>query len=268
MNFNFAQPSKILTPYVRKYWGLENVLQDGEQHIQRIIPSGLPELILYLDNVPIIAGKNRSIEDRFSLNGQQNDYYDLVISGHLSIFSILFQPQGLSQFFNLPAGELTNQNVPLKYLNKKLNEDLQAKLMDVNSFEERVIIVENSLIGLLAKNNFDFQRIHQTVELIRKTKGNIEIDLLAANACLSRKQFERKFMEYIGVSPKQFLKTVRFQAAIFIKANNQRMNLTELAYDSGYYDQSHFINEFKTLTGSTPKQFFNEDCDIFSDFFQ
>jgi len=270
MNYHIAQPSEKLKLYIKQYWALDNILKQGEQYTQRIIPSGLPELILYLDHKPEAFTNNRLLEDNFLLNGQQNDYYDILISKNLSVFSVLFQPQGLSQFFPLPLNELLNINVPLKYLNKKLYAELEAKLSFTKSFQEKIIVVEECFTKLLNDNkrNFEFQRISNTIELIKKAKGNIEIEQLAFNACLSRKQFERTFSEYIGISLKQYLKTIRLQASIYLKSKNKNLSLTALAYENGYYDQSHFINDFKIMTGLTPKQFFN-DCELpMSDFFE
>lgn len=269
MNYNFAQPSEKLKPYIKQYWGLENALKQGEQHIQRIIPSGLPELILYLDHKPTACSKNRTLEDSFLLNGQQNDFYDILISDNLSIFSILFTPQGISQFFSLPVSELQNNSVPLKYINKSLYTELESKLAKESVFHLKVNVVEECLCKLLNNNKkeFEFKRMADTIELIRATRGNIDINTLVSNACLSRKQFERIFSEYIGISPKQYLKIIRLQATIYFKSKHENVSLTELTYENGYYDQSHFINDFKAMTGLTPKQFF-DDCETpESDFF-
>ncbi|MBC8182113.1 AraC family transcriptional regulator [candidate division KSB1 bacterium] len=74
------------------------------------------------------------------------------------------------------------------------------------------------------------------------------------------------FSKFIGITPKQYLKTIRFQLSLHKKAQNDKLNITELAYESGYYDQAHLINEFKSLTGQTPKQYFDKNIS-FSDFF-
>lgn len=269
MNFNFAQPSEKLRPYIKQYWGLENILKNGATYTQRIIPSGLPELILYLGHKPAAHTKNRSLEDSFLLNGQQNDFYDILISNDLSIFSILFTPQGVSQFFSLPFDELRNNSVPLKFINRNLCVELESKLSKECAFRQKVDAVEESLFKLLSDNKkeFEFRRLTDTIERIRATKGNIEIDALASRACLSRKQFERVFSEHIGISPKQYLKIIRLQAAIHLKSNHKEISLSELTYENGYYDQSHFIHDFKAMTGCTPKQFF-DDCEMpMSDFF-
>jgi AraC-like DNA-binding protein len=270
MSYCIASPSEKLKPYIKQYWAVENMLNQGEQYTQRIIPGGLPELTLYIGNKPKVCVGRRSLEDNFLLNGQQNDYYDILISENLSIFSISFLPQGLSQFFSLPIHELLNINASLKYINKELYEELEGKLSASVSFQEKIDITERYFINLLANNNrrFEFLRIDNIIELIRRTKGNISIDKLASDSCLSRKQFERTFLEYIGISPKQYLKIIRLQAAIDHKSKNKQISLTNLAYENGYYDQSHFIHDFRTMTGLTPKQFFDHCEPPISDFFQ
>lgn len=105
-----------------------------------------------------------------------------------------------------------------------------------------------------------------SLELIKKAKGMVDIDFLSQQACLSRKQFERLFSEHIGISPKQYLRIIRFQSALHNNSQSNHWSMTQLALESGYYDQSHFINDFKALTGLTPKKFF-ADCDSVSDFF-
>jgi AraC-like DNA-binding protein len=193
----------------------------------------------------------------------------MELTDSLSVFSIVFQPEGLMQFFNFPLSEICNRNISLKDINGQAGRDLEEKMNIATTFRQRVNIVEAYLFELL-KNNFDdfeFRRINHIAELIKRTYGNINVAQMASEACLSRKQFERVFAENIGISPKQYLKIIRFQFAIFQKQRNNNLNMTELSYESGYFDQSHFINDFKALSGMTPKQYFseNESC---SDFFE
>ena len=269
MQVHFAKPSNILAPYIKRYWAMENVLDKDETCIQRITPTGLPELILYFTPPPLIVNSNKSLSDNVALYGHQNDFYDLKLTGNLSVFSIVFQPHGIMQFFKFPLYEICNQNVPLKFLIGQIGSDLEEKMSEVTSFSQRVGIVETCLLKLLQSNNadFEFRRINRVVELIKMTKGNINVNRMASEACLCRKQFERVFARDIGVSPKQYLKIIRFQFAIFQKQQNPNMNLDELSFISGYYDKSHFTNDFKSLSGLTPKQYFadNEAC---SDFFE
>jgi len=269
MSVKIAKPSIQLQPFIKQYWCIENVLPQGEKHVQRIIPSGLAELSLYTGKRPQIIGGRKDLEDNFNLSGHQNEFYDLQVEKELSIFSVVFQPQGLMKFFNFPLNEIYNQNIPLKLINKKLEHDILSQLTDAQSFEKKTQIVESYFTDILKNeyHHYDFQRINQAIINIGKTFGNITIEKLAAESCLSRKQFERKFSELIGITPKQYLKIIRLQYALYLRSRNNRLNITDLAHESGYYDQAHFINDFKQLTGFTPKHYFDNTV-AYSDFFE
>jgi AraC-like DNA-binding protein len=79
---------------------------------------------------------------------------------------------------------------------------------------------------------------------------------LASHFNLSERQFERKFSEYAGMSPKRFMRIVRFENACNLYRNKLEKSLTEIAYECGYFDQSHFIRDFKTFSGYEPGQYF------------
>jgi AraC-like DNA-binding protein len=196
-------------------------------------------------------------------------YYEIEITGKLSLFSISFQPQGAMMFFGIPLSEFYNQNISIKYLLKDQISDLESKLHIAGSFEEKKILVEDFLISQLKENykKYEQARIKNSIDLINESKGVINIEKLASEAFLGRKQFERTFSEFIGSSPKQFLKTIRFQNAIHIMEKNNRLSLADLAYQCGYYDQAHMNNDFKSLAGMTPKQYFAE-CEPYSDYFR
>ena len=268
MPVHFASPSNALAPYIKRYWAIENTLDKGETCVQRIIPTGLTELLLYFTPRPKVLNGKKCLSDNVALYGHQNDFYDIELSGELSVFSIVFQPQGLKQFFKFPIHEICNRNIPLRYISGQAGRDLEEKMGEATTFFQRVSIVESYLWDLLKNNfvDFEFRRITHIVELIKRTNGNISIPQLYSEACLSRKQFERVFSEQIGISPKQYMKIIRFQFAIFQKQLNFDFNLTQLSYESGYFDQSHFINDFKSLSGLTPKQYFTEN-EVCSDFF-
>ena len=269
MPVHFAAPSKILAPYIKRYWAIENTLDKDEICVQRIIPTGLTELLLYFTPRPKILTDNKFLSGNAALYGQQHDFYDMELTGDLSVFSIVFQPKGITQFFKFPLHEICNQNVPLLYLCGQEGRDLEEKMGEAATFQQRVSIAETYLLNLLKNNfaDFEFRRINHVAELIKKTYGNVHIHEMASEACLSRRQFERIFARQIGISPKQYLKIIRFQYCIFQKQQNADLSMTELTYESGYFDQPHFINDFKSMCGLTPNQYFaeNEAC---SDFFE
>lgn len=269
MGLHLAQPSDILSPFVKSYWGLENRMAAGDSHLQRIIPSGLGELTFYLKDLPQSLEVKRPLSNHTLLSGQQKSHYDLRVEGHLSLFSVIFQPHGLMHFFPLPAGELFDLTIPLHFLLKNETMELEDRLAAADSFQERKRMVENFLIRRLTKSGgkYEHRRIAHSIGIINRSRGNVDIQVLASEACLSRKQFERTFLCHVGATPKLFLRTVRFQHAIHEKAMQNNLSLTELSYRSGYYDQSHMIADFRKLSGMSPRKFF-ADCDPYSDYFQ
>lgn len=269
MGLHLAQPSDILSPFVKSYWGMENRMPSGETHLQRIIPSGLTELTFYLGDLPRSVEKRRQFPNHTLLSGQQRSHYDIRVEGHLSLFSVIFQPHGLMPFFHLPAGELFDLTIPLQLILKNETREMEDRLAAADSFQDRTGIVENFLLKRLTKSweKPEHRRIAHSIGIINRTRGDVGIELLASEACLSRKQFERTFLVHVGATPKLFLRTVRFQNAIHEKALQQSLSLTELSYRCGYYDQSHMTADFQKLSGMSPRRFF-ADCDPYSDYFQ
>jgi AraC-like DNA-binding protein len=268
MAYNISRPSPPLSRFIKHYWTMENIMPDGMEHIQRIVPSGLPELIFYLGDRPVATDINRSIDEPTLLAGQTDGFYDLIVTGKLSLFSIIFQPHCLSAFLDMPVGELYNQNVPLRLIFKDETSMLETRLSESNTLAEKTVIVEECFLRLLKQKRswHSFQRISRSIDLINHSKGLVRIDKLASEACLSRKQFGRVFSDTVGTTPGKFLKIVRFQSAVDRKSRNRHTTLADLTYDCGYYDQAHMINDFQKLSGMTPKNYF-EECEPLSDYF-
>lgn len=269
MEYSVAKPSLPLSKFIKHYWTIESCIPSCQQHTQRIVPNGLVELLFYLGDKPVSCDKIKSINENTIITGHLREFYDINVTGRLSLFSVLFKPHGLSMFFDIPVNELYNQNVPLQCLFKHDTAELEMKLYEANTFAERIKIIENYFLHLLTKNRkkYDFNRIEHSINIINRKRGVVNIDYLASEACFSRKQFERVFSHYVGTTPKQFLKTIRFQHSINEKSKNRTTHLTALSYQCGYYDQSHMINDFQKLTGMTPKQYFKEG-EPYSDYFQ
>lgn len=268
MSYYFAKPSYPLSLWVKQYWAIDDCLAQGQVHVQRIVPNGLMELMFYLGNWPVALDRRKQLCDCSVLSGQQKGYYDLLVSGRVSIFSIEFHPHGVNSFFDIPASEFFDQNVSLRDLVKVGVGELESALYEARTFDEKIGIVEQFLLQRLKRSGKEYEtkRMAHCIALINREKGLVAIDELSSMACLSRKQLERAFSAFIGSSPKQFLRTVRFQNTLHQKHQHAALSLTELAYKCGYYDQSHMINDYKLLSGKTPTQYFSE-CDPYSDYF-
>ena len=261
-----ARPSKILAPYVKLFWSVESCTPLSYR--VRVVPSGLPELMILSGALPGSTDPQKSFSDHTLLCGQQKSPYEIVISEKLSLFSIVFNPVALFRIFDIPAAEFFNRNIPLSLLLKHETDELETEVSEAKTFDRKVQLAENFILKRLRKFHDEptLPRMQNALNIVNHTGGRVGVNTLASASCLSRKQFERRFSEFIGSSPGQFLKIVRFQHALHQKSRNPRISLAGLALDCGYFDQSHMSNDFKQLTGLSPRSYFAQ-CEPFSDYF-
>ena len=255
MNFRLIQPATSLSMYIKHYWFLE--MEAFEAVGERVVPTGCPELTFHFADHLLKRKQTDELQPGIILCGQKTNFFDVVPTGKISMLSIQFFPHSVALFFDLPINELTNETLDISYIIGPQARELEEQLYDLPSLDDKVKHIENFLLLRLShKQEYAWNRIYHNITLINQSSGMITPDLLASEACLSRKQHERIFRQMVGLSPKQFLKVIRFQYTLFAHQQHPLENLTELAYRCGYYDQSHMINDFHELSGITPHQYF------------
>jgi transcriptional regulator GlxA family with amidase domain len=139
------------------------------------------------------------------------------------------------------------------YLGKDGTE-LEEKIMTANSNEQRAQILSACLVNRLHKVKDDNTAMQALVKSMIHHNGPVSVNNLASQCCLSVRQFERRFKEYAGFSPKLFSRIIRFQS-VFNELSGKQSSLSEVAYACGYYDQSHFIQDFREFSGYNPREF-------------
>ena len=266
MNFRLIQPATSLSMYIKHYWFLE--MEAFEAVGEHVVPTGCPELTFHFANHLLKRKQNDELQPGIILCGQKTDFFDVVPTGKTSMLSIQFFPHSVALFFDLPINELTNETLDTSAIIGRQAHELEEQLHDLPSLDDKVKHIEKFLLRRLnRKQEYIWKRVCHNIQLINQHNGMITPDQLASEACLSRKQHERIFRQMVGLSPKQFLKVIRFQYAIYAHQQYPFESLTELAYRCGYYDQSHMINDFHELSGITPRQYFSTCKTPNSDYF-
>ncbi len=170
------------------------------------------------------------------------------------MISVTFQPHGTKAFFALPVNELFESTLSVEDMGDPALTELQNCLTDAPDILSCVRLIEAFLINRLnVVKAYNHGRMNAVMQAINAGESNIE--KLAQISCLSYKQFKRIFSEYIGANPRDFLRVIRFQKALYTLQIYPGTNFTKLAGECGYYDQPHLVNEFKAFTGYTPSQF-------------
>ena len=167
---------------------------------------------------------------------------------------VMFKEGGAAAFFNTPMHELFNNNIPLDVLFPPAGlKDVQERLAGAKDHLHRISIIEDFLLSQLKDTTTDLLILH-AVQQIKLSNGNIRIKELLSDLPISQDPFEKRFRKVIGTSAKQFSAIIRLRS--IIDSYSATTNLTATAYNAGYFDQSHFIKDFRSFTGQSPKDFF------------
>jgi AraC-like DNA-binding protein len=130
------------------------------------------------------------------------------------------------------------------------------QLKQAATVEARIGIITGLLYEIFeAKRALLDYKIQQAIRLIIHHQGNLSIQELNKALNITERTFERRFLTQVGVSPKQFSQIIKFQLSLNQLMDKDYIKLTDIVYNNGFADQSHFIRVFKAFTGKTPKQF-------------
>lgn len=256
MKYYTLNPTKKLSNIVRYFWVLEGSISSNKPYIHRTLASASPELIFhYKGPFEELTFDDRSEKSFLTgIHAQTNIVRRFIVKSDFGIFGVFLQPYAIPVLFGIPSLEIKNELPDLVSLLGQDGRDLTEKMMLAEDNMERLSIISKFLEQRLTQ--FERPEIVNATKVIFDTNGQVNIKELAEQSCLSQRQFERKFKEKIGFSAKSFSRIVRFNALL---SNYKRENasLTEIAYDFGYYDQAHFIQDFKQFSGYNPKTYFS-----------
>ena len=257
MTFQFVEPSGFLKHYIRPYCFMESDMKEPDL-VERVIPTeGIQIMFHYKTPFLVLHPNQQGIsQPRSFISGLSNSFSDVSTNGTTGVVFINFYPLGASFFFNFPLSELENQNVDLSDIFKSEMTEVEDQLLQKQTILERVQVIEQFFIRRFNPiGNHDQMLIRKGIEMIKSHKGVVSAKLLSESLYTTPKTLERKFSHYIGKSTKQVIKLMRFQDVLSDFKPSRIMNLSEFAHQKGYFDQSHFIHDFKSYTGYTPKEF-------------
>jgi len=257
MLYQTFRPSIRLAPYVRFFWALEADVARGDEFVHRSMADGCVEVVFHyrasFDEVDTEG--NRTFSPISSIQAQSTAYRRFSTNESFGIFGAYLYPHAIPRLFAYPASDFTNSSPDLESVFASEGRRLEEQMISAHDNEERVAVVTRFLENKLSVSTRELPPIYRAIHSVLDAAGDIRIAELAREHDLSTRQFERKFKEFAGLNPKLYSRVVRFQAATQHKFAGIR-DLTEIAYACGYYDQSHFINDFRQFSGYTPKEYF------------
>jgi AraC-like DNA-binding protein len=254
--YPIAEPLK---PYVKVIWSMES--EESWAPPMRILPDSCVELIIHFHKPYKTAfSTNKSeIQPQSFVVAQMKNFIEIEPHGKIGMISVRFSAQGAYHFFGMPMKEIANGIVDLKLVWNNLAKEIEDRIVTCNNTNQRNQIIQHYLLIQLSKNGKTDTTLEHSLSLIYSTGGQIRADEIATKIGMSNRQLVRKFNDSIGLSPKEFSRIIKFIGSLNYLKSNREGNLAEAAYSCGYYDQAHFIHDFKEYSGLTPSQFLTLD---------
>ena len=256
MNYETYQPCAELASLVKCFWTLE-VPYSPDHQPQRILPDGCLEMVFILgDDIKRYTGENEFIlQPRAMIMGQISKPFIVEPTGHVHSIAARFYPYGFANLTTRPIAELANTETPLaEVFDPTRADELAAAVITAADTQQRISIIEEFLLELLSHARTVDALVQSTIDLISRSDGSVPIKSLVLDQPGGRRKLERAFAKQVGLSPKQLARVIRLQATLRMLLN-QADSHTSIAYENNYFDQAHFIKDFKEFTGVSPGKF-------------
>jgi AraC-like DNA-binding protein len=187
----------------------------------------------------------------------------LHMSGEVHIFNILLQPAALNRLVGVDMTSLVNEGIPARDVLGKRGVLLSDAVRSAADFASRIAAAER-WFAMMQDDSSTKDGIDHASSLLLASRGRARIEELVKRSGLSARHFQRRFTSQVGLSPKLYARTIRFDAALTAHRGDPMKSWTRIAHEAGYFDQAHFIRECHTLVGIGPRQFIDDWENILS----
>ncbi|MGM0622059.1 MAG: helix-turn-helix domain-containing protein [Bacteroidota bacterium] len=261
MNFSVReyQPSAPLKQFVDCFWkGTFNL--NGKENVSfRMIPNACLELIIHLDDLRCNFPGPKSLTQTpdYMLIGLFTETAEVHFIGTVLVFTIRLKPEALFSLFSLKGTEVFGRYEDISLMLGSDFRDFCHRIREKNDISEMISFSEQYLMSKLKERESKLDYVGKAAELMRYP-GLTNIKEISNEVCISERQLERKFREIIGIGPKHYLRLTRINRVLKILEHRRSLDLTSVAYHCGYFDQAHFIKDFKKITGKNPTLFFKQ----------
>jgi AraC-like DNA-binding protein len=250
-------PGLPLSEFIDYFW-----LFDGGQtpRKERIVPSGTSELVINLrdDEIRIDTGEQSGQHKRFSgavLSGTYSSIFVIDAMQHESMLGVHFKPGGAFPFLGVLASELTDAHADLADLWGRTGFDLRQRLCDAGTHRERFKIMEQVLTDRVRRSRKRNLAVANSLAEFGPYGTGASVRDVAREVGMSQRRFRKVFAAQVGLNPKVFCRILRFQRVRTLVDQIEKLGWAQIASSSGYFDQSHLINDFQEFSGFSPTEY-------------
>ncbi|WP_420400273.1 AraC family transcriptional regulator [Flagellimonas sp.] len=245
-SYHEIQPNKEIENFVYCFWQLKTQHPLKQDYNYRVVSDGC---------IDIFFNHKRPTEN--FVMGFSRKYVQFPIGKEFDYIGIRFLPAAFPHLFAVNAKTLSNQSQDLNNVLPDFSEWIHSEIKAMDSFDTIVKKLNEKINGCLKKQAVHYDhRFLDALNLIFQKNGHLDTEK-DLNTGLSPRQLRRIFNFYIGTTAKSFSNVVRFQHILNAKPSTQSLKENKLYFDVGFFDQAHFIKNFKTFYGVTPSEAFS-----------
>lgn len=231
-----------------------------EHSIDRFLPDGNIHVIIDLTDIPKYIYDNDTLEEKQAFSrawasGIRTGFICIPAGLDAKNMIITFKKGMSYPFFNMPVNELTDIVADAEQVFGSSILEMREMLQETEQVEGKFNIVEKFLLGSAGRNPEENPVIRHTVNRLVSEPNRQLLREISDEMGYSQKHFIQLFKDHVGLTPKTFARIMRFQKAIEEIESTGNISWAALALDCGYYDQSHFINDFRVFSGFTPEEY-------------
>ena len=228
-------------------------------------PNGFSSLVINYGNSYKVSDNrfNEKETPLAFLSGQFTTRYQLQLGGCIGMAGAVFKPSGMSSFFKVPMYELTGERLCFESVFGKAGKKLAEKIGDSPTPQLKVALLDEFLARQMRQPDPNDRALDRAANLIVANNGIVKMDDLVRTACMSRRNFERRFLERVGVSPKYYARLRRISHICYQMGAVQKVDWQRLIGAGDYYDQAHFIKDFRDFMGEAPSIYAEKNVELF-----
>lgn len=267
MIFKLHIPKAPLSQFVENivYYSGYNPLHSKE----RLLPDGSIEMVIDLDESAKHVYDNEDYNKKTAyrkgwISGIKKEFITIESGQNSSMMVVRFRDGRALPFFDFPMIEMSHKVIEMEDIWHGQFDSIRNEIIAAHAPEERIAVLEKHLLQI-GRNRFEINPcIDYAVNHLKNSSNGATIRSLSDKIGYSHKHFVHLFEKHVGISPKIFSRICKFQCALQMLEKNQPVNWVQVAHDCGYYDQAHFINEFKRFSGINPSAYFNHRGEHFN----
>ncbi|MBC9795942.1 helix-turn-helix domain-containing protein [Sinomicrobium weinanense] len=243
-----------LHPYVKSVLSFQQFSTDHQAGGMPFFPDGCPG-IMYVESETDVILHEKKLSSLF-LYGQTIKPINIHTYGRANAVIFILYPHLIRSLFGIRADELRDNCIDFELLPFPGGKYVKEQLLASQNTENRIEVMSRFLLDLITRKKITMdESITYATSRLTQSKGDLSLKALRTDIRVSERTFERKFREHVGISPRLYARICRFRSAMMQLQSEDYSRLSDIAYDNGYADQSHFIRTFQEFTGYTPTGF-------------